>query len=190
MSYVAGIARRVHPFRIPMLVVAFSALLALLFTIATRPSDETAPRAAGEAKVQLVKDEHALVADLIRGIREKDEAERLAAAQDRADMRARTVVDTRQHDAPVRIAQSIKPPLRVALPAVMPPPRPEIDPAPPIRVAASPPPSRPLMARTRAAFATVREVPSWLRAGAENVADWALSASAKAISQLPERRFL
>ena len=175
-----------------MLVVAVSALLALLFTMATRPSDDVVSRAAGEAKVQLVLDEHALVADLIRNIQDKDEAERLAAEHSRANMRALAAAETVKEDTdtPVRTALSGKSPIRAARP--VPKPAPAVEPPLQLQVAtASPPkPGKPVVARAQAALATVQQIPQWLRTGAENVADWAMSAPAKAISHLPERRFL
>jgi hypothetical protein len=183
-------SQTVRPLKAPMLVVAISALLALLFTLATRPSEEIGPRTAGEAKVQLVKDEHALVADLVRTIRDNDEAERLAAAQDRAEMRTLALAEVAKQDTPVPVAQAARTPVRVALPA----PRPALAAEPPLQLqvaaVASPSPRQPIVTRARMALATVQQLPGWLRSGVANVTDWAISAPAKAISQLPERRFL
>jgi hypothetical protein len=39
-------------------------------------------------------------------------------------------------------------------------------------------------------LAAVGEIPQWLRAGVENIADWAVTAPAEKIARLPERRFL
>src|SRR5690606_18999691 len=50
--------QKARPFRAPVLVVVISALLALLFTIATQSGEPEPPRAAGEAAMHLVTDEH------------------------------------------------------------------------------------------------------------------------------------
>ena len=180
--------QKLRPLAAPMLVVAVSALLALLFTFATQPSAEP-PRAAGEAKVRLVQEEHALVADFVRSIQDNAEAERLAEERSRAEMRALALAETSK--PPAVIAQAAKAaPVRVALPL----PKPDLATEPPLHLqvatVSSPQSEKPVVTRAKAALATVQRIPSWLRAGVENVADWAISAPSKAISQLPERRFL
>jgi hypothetical protein len=181
--------QKLRPLAAPMLVVAVSALLALLFTFATQPS-AAPPRAAGQAKVQLVQEEHALVADLVRSIQDTAEAERLADARSRAEMRALALAETSKPHAVIAQSGKAAAPVRVALPL----PKPGLATEPPLQlqVAAVSPtrPEKPVVTRARAALATVQRIPSLLRAGVENVADWAITAPSKAISQLPERRFL
>lgn len=190
-SYLTAVARQLRPFKTPMLVVAVSALVALLFTFATRPSDQP-PRAAGEAQVRLLEDEHALIADLVHSIEVSVEAERVAAERSRAEMRALALAEASKRNAPAAMAQIAgrAAAVRVALPA----PKPAAAIEPPLQLqaaAASQPQARkPAVARASGALATVQQIPTWLRAGIENVADWAISAPSRAISQLPERRFL
>ena len=184
-------AQKMRPLKVPMLVVALSATLALLFTIATSSSEPEPPRAAGEAKIQLMNDEHALIADLVRSIRDSAEAERLAAKQDREEMRLVASAQTLEQKPPSVIARPAAKaaPVRVALPL----PKPATATAPPLQLqvaTAAPRPEKPVVTRARAALATVQRIPDWLRTGVENVADWAITAPGKAISQLPERRFL
>jgi hypothetical protein len=183
-----AIARWVHPLRAPMLVVAVSALLALLFTLATRPSAEP-PHAAGEAKIELLRDEHASVAALIRTIQDNTEAERIAAERSRAEMRALAMVRaSRANEPAIAAAPGKAVPVRVALPASK--PAPVTQPPLQLEAAAAPQPQKPITTRGRAALAAVQQIPGWIRDGVENVADWAITAPSKAISQLPERRFL
>jgi hypothetical protein len=172
-----------------MLVVAVSALLALLFTLATRPTSEPA-RAAGEAKVQLLKDEHALIADSVRSIRDSAEAERLGAERSRAEMRALALAEIQKSPAAVPQA-AVKPATtaRIAMPLTK-PVSPAAEPPLQLQTGAAPPSQKPLATRADKAFAAVRQIPHWIRTGVENVADWAMTVPAKAISQLPERRFL
>jgi hypothetical protein len=178
--------QKLRPLAAPMLVVAVSALLALLFTFATQPPAEP-PRAAGQAKVQLVQEEHALVADLVRSIQETAEAERLADARSRAEMRQLALAETTKPHAVIAQSGKAAAPVRVALPL----PKPGLATEPPLQLQVatvpSAPPEKPVVTR---ALATVQRIPGWLRAGVENVADWAITAPSKAISQLPERRFL
>ena len=189
MLGVNSMLQKMRPLAAPVLVVAVSALLALLFTFATQPSAEP-PRPAGEAKVQLLKDEHALIAGLVRSIQDSTEAERLAAERSRAEMRQLALETAAKQNAPAVMATAGKAaPIRVALPL----PKPAQAAEPPLQLAAvaSPPrPEKPVVTRVQAALATVQRVPAWLRAGVENVADWAIMVPSKAISQLPERRFL
>ena len=184
-------SQRVRPLKAPVLVVAISALLALLFTIATRPSAEAPPRAAGEANIELIKDEHSLVAEFVRGLQDTVKAERLAAVRERSEMKVLAVADSKR-SAPAAASQSGRAPMRAdAVP--MPRRLPIIE--PPLQLAAaasqSQAPARPsVIEQARAALASVQQIPQWVRAGVENVTDWAINAPSKAISQLPERRFL
>jgi hypothetical protein len=178
--------QEMRPLAAPILVVAVSALLALLFTFATRPAAEP-PHAAGEARVRLVQDEHALVADLVRSIQDEAEAERLAAARSRAEMQALVLAEA-SRQAPAVIVQLGKAaPVRVALPL----PKPDVAAGPPLQLQVatvpSAPPEKPVVTR---ALSTDQRIPGWFLAGVENVADWAIAAPSRVISQLPERRFL
>jgi hypothetical protein len=94
-----------RPLKAPMLVVAISALLALVFTIATQPSSDKAPRPAGEASIQLMKDEHALVADRVRDLQNTVKAERLTAMRERSEMQSLAVVDIK-HGSPPAVVPS------------------------------------------------------------------------------------
>jgi hypothetical protein len=188
-------SQKVRPFRTPALVVAISALVALLFTIATRPADEVRPRAAGEASIQLLNDEHARVAAFVRGLEEAAKAEQIAVVRERREMQAIALAEPKPDPVPVT-AQPARIPVR-AVAAVA--PKPGVVIGPPLQLAAAAPsltpqrpepPRRPVVERARAVIATVERIPGWVRAGVENVTDWAVSAPSRAISQLPERRFL
>lgn len=183
-------SQRVRPLKAPVLVVAISALLALLFTIATRPASEQTPHAAGEASLQLIEDEHALVAEFVRGLQDTVKAERLAAVRERSQMRALAIADIKHDVLPAAPSSKVS-----ARAGVTPVPKrmPVVEPPLQLTAAVSQPrtaPRRPVIERARIALSTVQEIPHWVRAGVENAADWAISAPAKAISQLPERRFL
>jgi hypothetical protein len=181
--------QKTGPLKTPMLVVAVSALVALLFTLATRPAAEPA-RAAGEARIELLRDEHASVTALVRAIQANTEAERLAAERSRAEMRELALVEASEQKVPAPIFSAKAAPVRVAMPVTK--PVPATEPPLPLRAAAAsePRPPKPVAARARAVLATVQQIPGWIRTGVENVADWAVSTSSKAISQLPEQRFL
>jgi hypothetical protein len=186
LVHLSAALQRLRPFKAPMIVVAVSALLALLFTLATMPSASEPPRAAGEAAMQLVGAEHHRVAASIRQILAAVTAEeearsadmRVAAAEAAPAVPATPAIVAK----PVRVAQVV--PLPKASPVVAPP-------LPLQAVAvAQPERGRPIVTRTRAVLAAVGQIPQWLRASAENVADWAVTAPAETIARLPERRFL
>jgi hypothetical protein len=185
-------ARKLRPLKVPMLVVALSATLALLFTLATGSSEPDRPQAAGEAQMRLMAEEHGLVAELVDGLHAAVQAERAEAARHRAETRAMASADT----TPPTPAKVAKAGAAVHLAAVPTPKRnPNAAPEPPLQlqaaVAAPQPTSRrPVVEQARAVLATVEQIPRWVRVGVANVADWAIVAPAKTITKLPERRFL
>jgi hypothetical protein len=187
-------SQKVRPFRTPALVVAISALVALLFTIATRPADDVRPHAAGEAGIQLLNDEHARVAEFVRGLEEAAKAEQVAVVRERREMQAIAMAEPRPDPVPVT-AQAVRMPVRASTTSAL-KPAPVL--GPPLHRAAAAPtltpqpskPRLPVVERARAVMATVERIPGWVRTGVENVTDWAVSVPSKAISQLPERRFL
>lgn len=185
LGYLSLALQRMRPLKAPVLVVAVSALLALLFTIATRPSAPEPTPSAGDAAMQLIDSEHDLVAASIRHILAADAAEQVADARRRAEMRADAVADAAGPKAPDQPAMAkadavdaaarrsgavIQPPLQLHAEAIAQPERHRPD-------------------RTPAVLAAVERIPQWLRTGIENVADWA-AIPARALSRLPERRFL
>ena len=185
-------SQRIAPFRAPVLVVAISALVALLFTIATRPAHDVKPHAAGEANIHLMNEEHARVAELVRSLEDAAKAERLAAVRERRETQSVAVVDSKRDVAPVPAKAHVR-----AAATPMPKAAPRIE--PPLQLAAADPASapqpqassrRPVAERARAVLATVQQVPGWLRNGVANLTDWAVTAPSKVISQMPERRFL
>jgi hypothetical protein len=188
LVYLSAALQKVRPLRAPMLVVAVSALLALLFTVATRPAEP--PRPAGEAAMQLMDTEHDLVAASIRDMLAADAAKQVAEARSRADMRRLAVAEAA---SPAIADRSVTPAAEKAVATVRPAPRPDPAIQPPLQLqavaAARPERRRPVVERARAVLATVEEIPQLLRSGIENVADWAAS-PARVLSRLPERRFL
>jgi hypothetical protein len=190
LVHLTAFLQKVRPLRAPMLVVAVSALIALLFTIAMRPSAPELPRAADAAAMQLMRTEHDLVAASVQGIQAAIDAEWIEASQERERQ-----VATVEVAPPHQTATVAEQPRRAALAGVVPVPRPSPALESPLQLqsAAIAPRERPhrsVAGRVGAVLATVEEIPSWLRAGVENVADWAIAAPAKTLSRLPERRFL
>jgi hypothetical protein len=194
LVHLTAALQRLRPFKAPMIVVAVSALLALLFTLATMPSAPEPPRAAGEAAMRLVNAEHDLAAASVRTILAA------VAAVDEADARSRAEMRTLAMAEAPRLAMSDMPAAPPAKPgraaqsatAVSNPP-PAIEPPLqllPVVVARQPDRRGPVAERAQAVMATVERIPQWLRAGAENIADWAVTAPVKTIARLPERRFL
>jgi hypothetical protein len=186
-------AQRLRPLKAPILVVAISALIAMLFTLATRPASSERPRAAGEAQMRLVQDEHALIADYVQS---SVEAQRAAIERDRAEMQAAADAGSVE-----RVAIAIKTPHGGrAQPAenkvaVRPAPPPADTVGPPLQLAAAalPPvrtPERPVVRQAREVFAAVARIPGLVRNGVEDAADWVIISPVKSIARLPERRFL
>jgi hypothetical protein len=186
-------AQRLRPLKTPILVVAVSALVAMLFTLATRPASPERASAAGEAQMRLVYDEHALVAEYVRS---NVEAQRAATERDRAEMRAAADIEPVQRVAvattPSRGAKTAPAEAR----AVRPVPPPADNAGPPLQLAATPAPvpaparERPVVRQAREVFAAVARIPGLVRSGVEDAADWAIIGPAKRIARLPERRFL
>jgi hypothetical protein len=189
-----GAAQRAHPLRIPLLVVAVSVAVALLFTFATRPAAEV-PRVAGEARISLMQDEHALVAAYVRA---DVEAKAAAAQRDRAEMQAEIRVEERSvaetQAAQLHVAAVKAPAARPHIAAVAPAKHiPAAGPPLPLQAnvaAPQPAPSRPIVRHTRAVLATVAHIPGWVRDGVETAADWAIISPVKTMARWPERRFL
>jgi hypothetical protein len=185
-----GAAQRAHPLRIPLLVVAVSAAVALLFTFATRPAAEV-PRVAGEARISLMQDEHALVAAYVQA---DVEAKTAAAQRDRAEMQAeeRKVAEAQASKSHVA---AVKPPAATPHVAAVAPAKHIPAAGPPLLLQANvaapqPAPSRPIVRHTRAVLATVAHIPGWVRDGVETAADWAIISPVKTMARWPERRFL
>jgi hypothetical protein len=177
--------QKLRPLKAPVLVVAVSALLALLFTIATRPSASESPHPAGEAAMRLMNAEHDRVAASVQEMLAVADARQEADARSRAEMRRLAIADPAETPAVV-----VAKPGRAVLPA----PRPIAAIEPPLQLqavaAAQPERRRPVLERTRTVLATVGQIPHWLRAGLENAADWAVTAPVQALSRSAERHVL
>jgi hypothetical protein len=199
IGYLTVAARTLRSFRAPLLVVAISALFALLFTLATRPvAPGQASAIAGEAQIELMQDEHALVADYVRSNAAAERAAGLAADRDRTAMRSLAVAEAAQHAALVAAPVSRTAPkvMKVAEQAA-PVPLPKASPAaaPPLQLQANmvapAPPRRAAVAEgARAVLATVGRIPHWVSVGVQEAANWAIVAPVQTIARLPERRFL
>jgi hypothetical protein len=187
-GYFIEAIKAVRSLKVPLLVVALSALVALLFSIATRPAAPRPPDAAGEAQIRLMRDEHLLVADFVRN---SVEAERVAAARDRAEMHA--VAAAGQSARVVAFAVPLPKPSRAVRIGEVTPAKTVPAAGPPLQlqsVAIVPPPRPVPVAAAGTVIATVERIPGWVGAGMKTVADWAIAQPAQAIARLPERRFL
>jgi hypothetical protein len=167
-------------------------LIALLFTVVTRPALPESPRAASEAQMRLMQDEHALVAEYIKS---SAEAQRAATERDRAEMLAAAEAGSVERVAMApKTLRGVKAQSAEAKMAVKPVPQPADTAGPPLQLAAAPPPARsperPVVRRAREVVAAVARIPRLVRSGVEDAADWAIIGPAKSIARLPERRFL
>jgi hypothetical protein len=183
----------------PLLVVAFSALFALLFTLATRPGSPEPSAVAGAAEIRLMNDEHALVADYVRGNVEAERAAGLAADRDRNAMRSLAVAEAAQHAAmvatPVPKAAPKVGHVAAQVAQVPLPPKPLAAAGPPLALQAtvvtpSPPRRAPVADGARAVIATVGRIPHWVGVGVQEAANWVIVAPVQILARLPERRFL
>lgn len=175
-----------------MLVVAVSALVALAFTIATRQPEAKPPRAAGEAAIRLINAEHDLVAASVEDMLAASAEEDAAEARSRADMRALAeAAQAPPPDAPVAALARHNKPVAVAAVPAAPKPNPLVEARLSLQATSMAGPERRRPAsRAGGVFAAVGRIPSWVRVGVENVAEWAVTAPVKTLSRLPERRFL
>jgi hypothetical protein len=202
IGFLTVAAQRLRSLKAPLLVVAFSALFALLFTLATRPGSPEPSAVAGAAEIRLMNDEHALVADYVRGNVEAERAAGLAADRDRSAMRSLAVAEAAQHAAMVAAPVPKAAPkvshvaAQVAQVAQVPlPPRPLAAAGPPLTLQAtvvtpSPPRRAPVADGARAVIATVGRIPHWVRVGVQEAANWVIVAPVQTLARLPERRFL
>jgi hypothetical protein len=188
-------ARTLSSLRAPLLVVAVSALFALLFTLATRPvSPGPVSAIASEAQIRLMQDEHALVADYVRTNVAAERAAGLAADRDRTEMRSHAIAEAAEHAAMVA-APVAKAAPKVARAQVAQVPLPQAPAAsgPPLQLQATmtaPPRRAPVAEGARAVIATVGRIPHWVSVGVQEAANWVIVAPVQTIARLPERRFL
>jgi hypothetical protein len=188
LTYLATAARKVRSLKLPLLVLALSALLAFLFTIITKPDASTAPSAAGTARMRLLQEEHMLIADDTRA---RLEADRVAAERSRAEMRVSVVAEA---PAPAAVLPPARP-VRPSQVAVVSPAPKDVAASPPLPLQAAMAPApqprqAPIMQRAQAVLATVQRIPHWVGVGVREAADWAIIGPVQTIGRLPERRFL
>jgi hypothetical protein len=186
LAHLAVAARKAQPLKMPMLVVALSALAALLFTVLTQPAAAPQPHPAGAAKLRLLDEEHAIAANQVRDMQAAVEAERAVAAHDRAEMRAMAAAGPAQRIAVVAPAPNLAKVASARAVASVPVPAA----GPPLQLEAVVPPAKPRRAVAQKVLAAVGRIPQWVRGGVEDAADWAIVGPVKAISRLPERHFL
>jgi hypothetical protein len=182
-GYLIEAIKTARALKVPLLVVALSALIALLFTVATRPAVPAVPDVAGEAQIRLMQDEHLLVADYVeRSVAAEQESTR----RDRAAMHETALADVPAPAVALPLPRPVKAmQVAAALPKV------DSTVGPPLRLQSTVPASQPpARQRAGAVDAVVERIPRWVRAGVQDVAEWAIVGPVQTITRLPERRFL
>jgi hypothetical protein len=196
LGFLTVAAHALRSLKAPLLIVAFSALFALLFTLATRPvSPGPVSGIAGEAQMRLMQDEHALVADYVRTNVAAERAAGLAAGRDRTEMRSQAIAEAAERAAMVAAPVAKAAPKLVQAQVAQVPLPPQAPPAagPPLQLQAkiaAAPRRAPVVEGARAVIATVGQIPHWVSVGVKEAANWAIVTPVQTIARLPERRFL
>jgi hypothetical protein len=185
-ALMAAAAGTIRTLKTPLLVVALSALLALLITVVTRPDPRVEAAPAGSAEIERLHDEHALVAEYTQT---RLEAEQAAVDIKRNEMRISAIAA----ETPQVVAMPASKPLHLAR-AVAPAQKNPADAVgPPLQLQASSPPPAParqagVIGHAREALAAAQRIPGWVGAGVRDAAEWAIG-PVQSIAHL-ERRFL